>query len=431
MERRAANRCRLSIYSACGTPSAITVPPAANRHSALVVSSPFIPMGPQSAAAKKAAKSGAATGRNWRCEGCGNTDNKSHWHYCSRPTCLKPWKQPQQQQQQQQQQGYKGWDKWQSYDNWGYVGKGWGGGWCSDSANDTNDELQRKLREARNSLGIFVEKLPEGHPTIQEYATLVRKLEQEQESSVSTEDRLRVVLSDATKCKANKDWADADVGKAVVVVREATKALKEKMLVAESATAAFNANTLEIAELTRPAASGQSTPVVVECPIQAFRAQIDRVDPGLLVQHGATGEKLAEFFRFFSNVSAVVQHAAPPAEVAPAPDVTVAPAVHVAPAPVAPTPALVPAHTPTPPGTTTIEIVGFEAPASTPPPGQPDAEPMGVDETGSDFSADEKKEESAEDALDDALAALGSAGSTTDPSKDVKAVPVKAGGSSG
>ena len=393
---------------------------------------------------KSAAQKKAAGAKNWRCEPCGNTDNLAHWKYCGRPSCGKPW--VQQEQQQKHTNDHKwtyGGKNWWNDNSWGGWGQGWGGGW---DANDTADEgdaaTQRKLREARDTLKMLSSgpaKLPDDHPTIAEYTQLVDKLERELERNISTEDRLRDLLAAATTKKSDKDWADNAVGKAVVALRETTKTLKDKMMDAEVATAAFNANTLEIAELTRPAAtSGASTPTT-DCPIQAFRAQIDKVDPQLLVQHGATGDKLAEFFRIFANVNALVHHVTPVDAVEPAPTELVAPAaadVHaaVAPAPLpVPEPVTVVANTAAPAAAATV--VESILPTTKkvrklePTPGQPDRDPMAVDETIGDFSDEEG---TANGALLDAQDALAKAGNAEPADKNAAvAVVTTTGGSSG
>ena len=273
--------------------------------------------------------------KNWRCPHCSNTDNAASSYYCSRPTCCKPWEPVQNHQQQNQyQHGGRGWGNWAK---WWKPDGSWGG-WGAEPA-DEEQGTQQKLREARDTLKMLTSgpaKLPDDHPTIAEYAQLVHKLEHEQAASVSTEDRLRDLLAVATTRKSDKEWADAEVGRAVVTVKSATKLLKDKLEKAEKATADFKANTLEIAELTRPAQVAASPTATASCPMQEFRAKVDRVSPEFLVNLGASGDKFAEFFRFFSNVNTALDHAiangtdAPPlalaAAFAPAP--ASAPIVH-------------------------------------------------------------------------------------------------------
>ena len=374
--------------------------------------------------------------KNWRCDHCGNTDNKSFWTYCGRTTCGKPW-QPHQQHQDQQGQG--NWGNWGKWDKWGYVGK-----WDNWQTPEDGDECDGKeLRDARNTLRMLStgpSAFPANHATITEYTALVYKLEREQASQVSTEDRLRDLLSLAVTRKSDKDWADAAVGKQVVSVRNETKELKVRMEAAEQATAAFNQNTLEIAQITRPAAAAPPTaPAAAECPIQALRGQIDKVDPQLLVQHGATGEKLAEFFRIFANVSALLQHVTPSGEVEPA----LAGAMTNAAAPAEVAPAIVeivgfdavgPETVPASASTTAHAAVGTDDTSLLPTTkkvrkNESDWGPMAVDETKNDFSDEELN---ADDAMQDAHKALAQAGSVEPVDKKAEiALESTAGGSSG
>ena len=221
--------------------------------------------------------------KNWRCPPCGFTGNAPHWTWCGgknctgepRPTPTAP-----------------------------AAGGGGKLGWW-DWANDTaKSPIDHEIDDARVNLIGVVAALPEGHPTIVELATKVSELEARKVSEVPTTERLRLLLADSARLLKRKEAADAVVAAAVVTVQKATTSLQTKMAESETATANHNANTLEIAELTRPV---QAAPAPPPPPVVALRAAIDSVDATQLALHGLTQDKLAEFFLAFTQLSAALE----------------------------------------------------------------------------------------------------------------------------
>ena len=187
--------------------------------------------------------------KNWRCSGCGFTGNLQHWTWCGGGKCSGEWRP----------------------DDTG-AGKLTAKDLANDAAKSASDH---ELDDVRAQLATLVAMFPPGHAYIDEYAAKVAKLESENVAQVSTADRLRALLADATKLKKQKEYADAAVTAAVKAVETATELLQKKVRACEDATASFNANTLEIAELTRP--ERIETVAADVTPMQALRAQIETI----------------------------------------------------------------------------------------------------------------------------------------------------------
>ena len=172
-------------------------------------------------------------------------------------------------------------------------------------------------------------------------------LEARKVAEVPTTERLRALLADGPRLLKRKEASDTAITAATAAVTKATAFLQLKMKDGEATTAAHNANTLEIAEMTRPIQASQ-TPAPP--PVVALRAEVDSIPAAILEQHGLSQGELGEFFLAFTRLSAalVVARTAPVAETPAAVAVAVAPAREVAP----PTGgnAAAPAATPTPTG---------------------------------------------------------------------------------
>ena len=178
---------------------------------------------------------------------------------------------------------------------------------ANDAAKSPTDH---ELDDTRAHLAALVTALPPGHATIDEYAAKVSELEARKVAEVPTTERLRALLADSSRLLKRKEAADAAVAAATVAVQKATTFLQTKMKDSETATADHNANTLEIAALTRPV---QVAHPPAPPPVVALRAEVDSIPAELLAQHGLTQEELTEFFMAFTRLSAalVVARSAP------------------------------------------------------------------------------------------------------------------------
>ena len=221
--------------------------------------------------------------KNWRCPPCGFTGNSAHWTWCGK--CSTEWTPA------------------TPADTAGRLS-------AKDLANDAaKSPSDHELDDARAQLATLVAVFPPGHAYIDEYAAKVAKLESENVTHVSTADRLRALLADATKLKKQKEYADTAVTAAVKAVESATEVLQKKVKACEDATASFNANTLEIAELTRP--ERIETIAADVTPMQALRAQIETITPEKLAEQGIPGSDLTKFFSIFNVLMSAMKAAAP------------------------------------------------------------------------------------------------------------------------
>ena len=246
------------------------------------------------------------TPKNWRCPTCGYTGNTAHWTWCGGPKCTGEWKP----------EGPTGGAALKSWD------------WANDAAKSPVDH---ELDDARAHLTALAATLPTGHTTIDEYREKVIELEARKVAEVPTTERLRLLLADTSRLLKRKETADAAVSAAVTAVQKATAFLQSKTKDSESATADYNGNTLEIAELTRPGRPAETAEISVSAPVTAFRAAIDSVDAGQLATFGMTQERLGDFFAMFVQLTSALEaaKAAPPA--APALIAAAPPAVTVEP----------------------------------------------------------------------------------------------------
>ena len=279
--------------------------------------------------------------KNWRCSGCGFTGNLQHWTWCGGAKCS---------------------GEWRPDDT------GAGKLTAKDLANDAaKSSVDHELDDTRAHLVALVAALPPGHATIDEYAAKVAKLEAEKVTHVSTTDRLRALLADSTKLKKQKEATDAALNGAVKALEAASALVQTRVQACELATASFNANTLEIAELTRPERSHGAPEGTM---VQALRAQLDTIPTARLQEQGITGAELTEFFVAFQNLIAKIDVAKTPVDaVAPAAP-SIAPAVAVDPPPVLLL--VTPDRTDLAPvATTAAPVATTTTPAVTPPPPTP------------------------------------------------------------
>ena len=213
--------------------------------------------------------------KNWRCPPCGFTGNSAHWTWC------------------------------------GKCSTEWTPATPAATAGRTTAAAQEidELATARALLVSLKPLLAADDARLAEQVELVAKLEAAQVADVSTADRLRALLADATKLKKQKEYADAAVTAAVKAVETATELLQKKVRACEDATASFNANTLEIAELTRP--ERIETVAADVTPMQALRAQIETITPEKLAEQGIPGSDLTKFFSIFNVLMSAMKAAAP------------------------------------------------------------------------------------------------------------------------
>ena len=224
--------------------------------------------------------------KNWRCSACGFTGNAAHWTWCGGAKCNGEWKPA-------EAAGITAWDRQQ------------------DAAKSATDH---ELDDARAELVAIVAVLPEGHATVAEYASRVSELESRKAAEIHPTEKLRLLLADGLKLAKRKAAADAAVSSAVVAVQKATAFLQTKTKECEGVTAEHNANTLEIAELTRPGQTAKPD-VASPAPVVALRAAVDAVDPTQLALHGLTQEKLQYFFEALGQLTAALEVATPVAAV--------------------------------------------------------------------------------------------------------------------
>ena len=240
--------------------------------------------------------------KNWRCPTCGYTGNAAHWTWCGGPKCTGEWK--------PEAPALQSWD------------------WAYDAAKSPVDH---ELDDARAHLSALAATLPTGHTTIDEYSKKVIELEARKVAEVPTTERLRLLLADTSRLLKRKETADAATSAAVVAVQKATAFLQSKTKDSETATADYNGNTLEIAELTRPGRPGLAAETPVAAPVTAFRTAIDEVDAGQLAKFGMTQERLGDFFAMFAQLTSALEAAKAAPLHAPAPVAEAPPAVEVAP----------------------------------------------------------------------------------------------------
>ena len=222
--------------------------------------------------------------KNWRCSGCGFTGNHPHWTWCGGTKCNGEWR-PEE-------------------------ATGAGKLTAKDLANDAaKSSADHELDDTRAHLVALVAALPPGHATIDEYTAKVAKLEAEQVTHVSTADRLRALLADSTKMKKLKESTETALNSAVKTLESASAAVQTRMQACELATASFNANTLEIAELTRPVRTDAPPEGTM---VQALRAQLDDIPAEKLLEQGVSGPKLTEFFLIFQSLMTALDVAKAP-----------------------------------------------------------------------------------------------------------------------
>ena len=237
--------------------------------------------------------------KNWKCEACAYTSNCHWWWTCGRESCGAPWA-------------------------------------AKDAAPATSTEKANtasELATKRDELKSLVIVLPEGHPTIAEFALKVKALEDAQKTGVSMAERLRRLLQSQKQLEAKQTAALAAMDKAKVELAKATATLKGRMEECETMVDAIAANTLEIAEVTRsaaPAVDPTGGPVVGTNMCQDLRKQIETLLPSDLSEAGTDMAGMGQFFVMFGKIMALLERAKT-REAAPPPEVPAA-----APAPAAP-----------------------------------------------------------------------------------------------
>ena len=224
--------------------------------------------------------------KNWKCDTCGYTSNCHWWWTCGRATCGAQWE-----------------PKGETV--------------AATSAETTNAQ---ELSTARDELKALVILLPEGHPTITEFATKVRALEEAQKTGVSTAERLRRCLQTQKQLASKESAALAARDKAKVELAKATAAMKARIDECEVAVQAIAANALEIAEVTRSAAPAVDGDAPVDL-CQELRAQVEILTPQDLAEAGTDMAGMGQFFTMFSKFMALLERAKT-REVAPPPAAT-------------------------------------------------------------------------------------------------------------
>ena len=214
--------------------------------------------------------------KNWKCEACAYTSNCHWWWHCGRESCGAPWA-------------------------------------AKDVAPTTTSAetaAASELATARDELKALVIVLPEGHPTIVEFADKVKALEEAQKTGVSTAERLRRLLQSQKQLESKQAAAVAAMNKAKDELAKATVILKGRMEECDTVIQAIAANNLEIAEVTRSAAPAAAPrPCAATNMCQDLRAQIDILLPSDLAEAGTDLAGMGQFFGLFNKVVCLLERA--------------------------------------------------------------------------------------------------------------------------
>ena len=229
--------------------------------------------------------------KNWRCPGCGNTENPGWSTWCWRASCSQLRPPPAEPKPKP----------------------------ASPTAEPDLIETGPSLAEARALLGVLKANCSDGHSFVTDQAALVHKLEQAQQASVSATERLQKLWASQKTVEHKVKQASDAVDAAHTTAEAAAKKLRERLENLDEAQSQLRALRLEVAEASAALhAESSQPPEPTPTPVQAIARLVENANADTMTAAGLPPATLVTMLQQLTTLVALATSAAPIAPPAPA-----------------------------------------------------------------------------------------------------------------